>query len=449
MLNKIKSFLGQDNRSKNVNKNSIIILICKGVSMLISFFLLPLTIGYVDSDTYGIWITISSMVSWLSIFDVGMGNGLRNKFVEYRAVGDNLMVKKYVSTTYAMLSYIFVPLLIILLIINPYIDWNSLLNVNTKEDLHIIFAIVLSYFSLNFILSTINTILIADQRPGEASIRNVVQHILVLVTIIILTRTTSGTLTILCLVLCVIPLLVMLLFNIMLFNGRYKDIRPSFKDVKMYLVKDLFNLSLKFFYLQIVALILFQLTNFIILRYYSANEVTLYNVAYKYFSLPTAFFTAISTPIWAAITEAIVKNELNWIKESLKRYSYILLLFVIVEILMLIISNPIYKIWMRDTISEIPFLVSFLSMISSSILMSTNVYVSALCGAGYLKLQMIFCIFSPIVFVVLCFFFIQVLHLGVWSVLLANILSNVYGVFVAPWQCYQVFYKGKRGVLIA
>ena len=90
----IKRFIGQDDRSRNANKNSLIGFVCKGISIIISFFLLPLTIGYVNSDTYGIWVTISSMVAWLSVLDIGMGNGLRNKFVKYRTQGDNKMVKK-------------------------------------------------------------------------------------------------------------------------------------------------------------------------------------------------------------------------------------------------------------------------------------------------------------------------------------------------------------------
>ena len=443
--NKIKAFLGQDERSKNVNKNSVVIFICKGMTMLISFFLLPLTIGYVDSETYGIWVTVSSMAAWLSVFDIGMGNGLKNKFVEYRAVGDNEMVRKYVSTTYAMLCVIFVPLLIVFLLINPFINWNSLLNIDTTEDLHLVFAIVVSYFSLNFILSTITTVLIADQRPGESSIQIVIQQLLLLITIILLTRLTEGSLMNLCLALCVVPLLVILAFNIVLFRGRYKEIRPSLSWVEFPLIKNLLNLSLKFFYLQIVGLILFQLTNFIIIRYYSAEDVTLYNVAYKYFTLPNGFFVAISTPIWAAIAEALAKKDNVWIKTSLKRYTYILFAFFAGEAIMLLIAQPVYHIWMGKTISTIPFMISLFCMLSACISMSTNVYVSALCGAGILKLQMLFCIVSPFTFIALCLLFIKVLHLGVWCILFANLIANIYGLLIAPLQCYKVFYQNKGG----
>lgn len=446
VTNRIKIFLGQDERSKNVNKNSVVIFACKGATMLISFFLLPLTIGYVDSETYGIWVTISSMAAWLHVFDIGMGNGLKNKFVECRARGDNAMAKKYVSTTYAILSVIFIPLLILFLLVNPIINWNSILNVDTVEDLNLVFAIVVSYFSLNFILTTINTVLIADQRPGDSSFRMVIQQLCLLLTIFLLTKTTTGSLMNLCLALCFVPLAIILVFNITLFGGRYKEVRPSLKSVDLSLVKELLGLSLKFFYLQIVGLVLFQMTSFIIIHYYSANDVTLYSVAHKYLTLPNGFFMAISTPVWAAVAQALAKQDYTWIRASLKRYTIILLLFFGGELLMLLLAQPVYNIWMGNKIDHIPFLISFFCMLSACVTMSTSIYVNALCGAGYLKLQMLFCIASPIAFIALCLLFINVFNWGVWCILFANLVANIYGLLVAPLQCYQVFFKKKGGL---
>ena len=446
ILGKTRFFSGQDARSRNVNKNSIIILICKAVLMGINFVLLPLTVGFVDSATYGIWVTISSIVAWMSVFDLGMGNGLKNRFVEAKVMGDNKRAQEYVSTTYAMLSFIFIPLVLLFFIINPFINWSIILNVQIGENLNLIFAIVVAYFSFNFIFSTINIILTADQRPGDASIRSVIQQIFVLLAIIILTKVTGGSLLKLCITLCVIPLTITILFNVTLFSGRYKDVRPRFKCIRKELVKDLLGLSIKFFMLQVVALILFNLTNFIIIHYYTPEDVTLYNVAHRYFSVPHAFFAAISAPIWAAVTQAIVQDDYSWVKKSLKNYTAILLLFIIGETIMLLLAKPVYHIWMGDKISEIPFLISLLCMLSASVNLSTSIYVNVLCGAGYLKLQMLFCILSPIVFLLLCYLFIKVFQFGVWCILLANLLANVYGVLVAPLQCYLVFFKKVRGI---
>ena len=45
-------------------KNVALMAILKGISILISFILVPVTIDYVDANTYGIWLTLSSMIAW-------------------------------------------------------------------------------------------------------------------------------------------------------------------------------------------------------------------------------------------------------------------------------------------------------------------------------------------------------------------------------------------------
>ena len=52
------------------------------LSIAISLVMVPMTLGYVNPVQYGIWITLSSIVGWLGYFDIGFGNGLRNRFAE-------------------------------------------------------------------------------------------------------------------------------------------------------------------------------------------------------------------------------------------------------------------------------------------------------------------------------------------------------------------------------
>ena len=79
---------GQE-RSIKAKKNIISSLLIKGGSIGVSLLLVPLTINYVNADRYGIWLTISSIVAWFSFFDVGLTQGLRNKFAEAKASGDD------------------------------------------------------------------------------------------------------------------------------------------------------------------------------------------------------------------------------------------------------------------------------------------------------------------------------------------------------------------------
>jgi len=95
-------------RSVKAKKNILASFVIKGLGIAISLVLVPLTINYINPSRYGIWLTLSSIVGWFSFFDIGFGNGLRNKLAEAKAKGEEELAKIYVSTTYAILSIIIV-----------------------------------------------------------------------------------------------------------------------------------------------------------------------------------------------------------------------------------------------------------------------------------------------------------------------------------------------------
>ncbi len=78
--------------------------------MIISFMLVPLTIGYVSSDLYGVWLTLSSILTWLTFLDIGFSQGLKNKLAEAIAQTDWGKGKSLVSTTYFLMILIFASL---------------------------------------------------------------------------------------------------------------------------------------------------------------------------------------------------------------------------------------------------------------------------------------------------------------------------------------------------
>ena len=109
MFKDLKEYLNKGNRrTSDAKKNIFLSFGNKGLSILISLIIVPITINYVNPTQYGVWLTISSIVGWISFFDFGLAHGFRNKFAEARANIDNDLAKKYVSTTYAILTIIFV-----------------------------------------------------------------------------------------------------------------------------------------------------------------------------------------------------------------------------------------------------------------------------------------------------------------------------------------------------
>ncbi len=114
-----KLFTGHE-RTVRINKHVIATFMLKGVSIIVSLLLVPLTIHYINPTQYGIWVTLSSVISWIAFFDVGLGNGLRNKLAEALAVGDEQLARKYISTTYAVLAMIMSGIYLLFLLSIPW-----------------------------------------------------------------------------------------------------------------------------------------------------------------------------------------------------------------------------------------------------------------------------------------------------------------------------------------
>ena len=435
---KNKVFSG-NKRSAKAKKNIIEMLFLKGGNILIGILLVPMTLNYVDSETYGIWLALSSMVAWISFFDIGINNGLKNKLAEAFAKEDYLLGKKYVSTTYAILTLIFIPLMIVLLVVVPFIDWSVLLNLDTKQNdgLLIAIAIIIAYFCINFILSTINVVLMSDQRPADASLRQFVQQLTSLIIIYVLTTTTKGSLINLCLGLCASPLIVILLFNFTLFTGRYRAIAPSFGNIDFSLAPNLLKLGIQFFVIQIAAIIQYQMINFLILRYYGAAEVAAYNIAFKYFSILTMVWSILISPLWVAVTDAISRNDYAWINNVKKKYIQYYFCFVVIGGGLLLCSSFIYDIWIGDKVS-ISLVLSIFVLIYNLAMMFGSIFVMIINGSGQLKLQSYASIVSPFVFIFTFFMCNNIFCYGVISVLIAAIISNFNGLVLAPIQCRKI-----------
>ena len=343
-----------DKRSILVKKNIIASFALKGISILISLQVVPLTINYVNPTQYGIWLTLSSLVAWFYFFDIGLTHGFRNRFAEAKARGDIETARIYLSTTYAALAIMFSVMFAIVTFANGFIDWSNILNIDPayREELKRVFLIIISFFGLNIVFSTFTTMLTADQKPAASSFIQVLGQAVALAIIFTLTKLqSSGNLTTLAFVFSGVPAVVVLLSSIAVFNTRYRDMRPSFRLIRFRKVKDIMGLGVEFFIITTSMLFIFNLMNIIISRKFGPGIVTEYNIAYKYFSIIHMAVTLVLTPFWSAFTDAYTRNDFSWISRMSKRLIRLWFLTIPVLITMCLAAKYVYRLWIGDTVS--------------------------------------------------------------------------------------------------
>jgi O-antigen/teichoic acid export membrane protein len=386
----IKDFFTKGHiRSIEAKRNIATSFFIKSISIIINLALVPLTINYVKPTQYGIWITLSSIIAWFSFFDIGFGNGLRNRFAEAKAVGNYEMARIYVSTTYAVITIIFIIVWILFFVGNSFVNWSKILNAPTEmgAELSTLAIIVFSFFCLQMVLKTINTILIADQKPAKSSFLDMLGQLISLVIIFILTKTTRGSLILLGLSLGFAPIIILIISSIWFYFGKYKYFVPSFRHVKLSYSKDIMSLGIKFFLLQISAIIIFQTTNIVILQILSPEKVTSFNIAFKYFSILSLTFMIILTPLWSAFTEAYTKKDYEWMQRSIKKLKDIWLLLLPISLIMIFVAKSAYKLWVGESII-ISLPTSILMSIYVLLTIRLNLFIYLINGIGKIKLQL-------------------------------------------------------------
>lgn len=386
----IKGFFSEGHQRTIVAKKNIAAtFLIKGASILISLILVPLTIHYVNPTEFGIWLTMSSFLTWFAFFDIGFGNGLKNKLAEAIAVKDFELSKIYVSTTYFMLILISGGLLVLFFILNIFLDWTKVLNApaHLAKELNLLVLIIFSVFAVQFVLQLLNVVIAARQNTFISSVIGLIGNLLTLVIIYILSKTTAGSLVYLGLTISLSPLLIFLIFTIVLYRGSYKQFAPSLKMVRFKYAKDLMSLGLKFFVIQLGLIFFYNADNLIITNVISPEAVTSYNIAFKYFSVITMVCSIVMAPIWPAFTEAHTKGDQQWIRLTVNRLLKFCLLILIGGAAMLTLSPFVYKLWVGKEIA-VPFSLSAVLYAFTVINTYRTVFCFYLNGIGKITLEL-------------------------------------------------------------
>lgn len=446
LKNKVQKFwnVGHE-RTLNIKKNIIYSFLIKGGSVLIGFVLFTLTIHYVDTFQYGIWLTISSLVAWMNTFDIGLSNGLRNKMAHSLALNEKENIVKYVSTTYALLFIIALVTFVLFFIVGSFFNWNQLLNVHDSINYSLwpIVIITLGTFCVQFALQPINSMLIATHQPFKASLILFLSQLLTFILIWLLTIFTTGNLLTLVLVVTGAPIVVFVLANIYLFKTDLKEFAPKFAYIDLKSAKSLLNVGSVFFFIQIGALIIYETDNIVITRTMGPQEVTTFNTAYKYFSILTIAFSIIMTPYWSAFTDAYAKNDLKWIKESIHKMRKLWLYLTIAAVMLYLLADVFYKIWIGEAVS-VPKSLSLSIAIYVIVQTWQVLHAYVLNGIGKLRIQLILLIVTSIVNIPLSVFLIN--QVGLYGTVAANIIVMIIMDIIFTYQCKLIIDEKASGI---
>lgn len=440
MITKIKNSLKKE---KQIFTNIIGAFLIKGASMILALFTMPAYMRYFQDNTVlGVWFTILSFLNWVMMFDLGIGNGLRNKLPLALEKKDDKIAKEYITSSYFSISLIAIVLCAVFLLIQPLLDWNSILNVSStvisKDVLQTSVTIVIIGILIRFAFNLSTSIFYALQKSVVNNFLAFLSSFLILMYVVLApVGTVESNLINLSYAHVIISNLPLLIATIFLFCKPLKGLAPNIKYFNLKKAKEILKIGTVLLWLQIAAMIVLSTHSILITKLRNPAEVVEYNIYYKIFNTIASIFALALTPIWSAVTKAQAQKRYHWID---KVYSILLIMPVVVLVLGFItipFLQFVFDIWLKEESILVNVQTVIIMAFFSMIFVLHNVNTSVNNGMSFFKVQNIWMGIAAVLMIPLSYLFCQ--WMDSWTgVILACCVA------ILPYELLQPILTKKR-----
>ena len=454
----IKKILGKfrnaGENDKIVYKNVLGAFVVKGFALFVTLFTLPSYIKFFNNDeVLGLWFTILSLLNWILNFDLGIGNGLRNHLSTALSLGNKSDAKRYISSAYISIGVIVTALSVAFPFAVKSLDLNKLLSIDkseiSPEALYITAVIVFVGVMIQFWLKLINSVLYALQKSSVNNFLVLCTNVAILLAAVIIPSSTNNrNIIVMAVVHAVAVALPLLITTVLVFAKQLKYAMPSIKCFSKKHTKEVLSLGGVFFFIQIAYMIIMSTNEFLITKTSGNADVVNYQAYYKLFSLASTVFALALTPLWSVITKAKAENNIGWIKSTYKKFMALGGLFCIGEFAVVIIMEPLMKIWLgADALPEISFFSGIMCALLGCAMIMNGVFSNIANGTGELKAQAICFGIGAVLKVPLSYFLVSLL--GSWNgVVLSNVICMGIYCVVQPISLIKYFKVNKQNDIL-
>lgn len=428
-------------RSKLLIKNIIASFVVKGWSAINVLLSVPLSLNILGIYSNGVWLTISSILIWIDLMDIGLGNGLRNAVANYIALDDDKKVREAISSTFFMLICIIIPIALLICWAIHTFDMYAALGISHQliSNLDTILIVAIIFVCCTFILKSIGNFYMGLQQPAINNLIICSGQTLALLLMVFAFLLGCRSLFVVVVINTVSPLFIWILSAFYTFKVKYPQYCPNLQHVDLKMSRSLCSTGLQFFILQICSMVLFTSTNIIISKMFSPAEVTPYQIAYRYFSIMLVVFNIICMPFWNATTDAYARDDMEWIHKTSRKLNITVAGIFFSLAIMVILSNFVYRIWIGSDV-HIPTELSISMALYIFILTASLRYSYILNGINILRIQLIFTIIATFVFLPLAWIACKLCG-TVTSLVYVMCIVHVPGLFANMCKYHQIFHK--------
>ncbi len=416
---------------------------------MINLAFVPLLISYLGKQKYGIWLTISALISWMQMFDLGLGNGLKIKLTEAFSKKKIHEIKLLINAAYYFISLISIILITIFLVSNNFIAWEVVLGLSKSFNGEYSMAlniIILSFLFL-LIIKLVGVVYASLQLPYVDNLIKTISQIVFFLLVLFFYFLHLKPSLIKISFAAVIPLvLIYSSFNIYLFFKKAPGLFPRLTNFSKETLKSIVYPGLSFFFIQISMVVLYSTDNVIIIKLISPEAVTNYNIAYKYFSLPFVVFTLYISTHWPAFIDALAKKDYPWIRKKTKIFNMLFILLILSYIFMFIIYNNVVALWIGKANIVIDPRLNIAMVVYFLISSYATIYTYLINASGKLRIQMLAYIIIAVINIPMSIFIVKQFNVGSAGVIMASGICLLLLLIFLPIQYFKLVRERAIGI---
>ena len=408
-------------RARGVLRGTISAMAGRGVGMLVGLATVPLTIGYLGGERYGIWITISTFLAFLSFTDFGIANSLSNALG--KAQDEREVAARYVSSAFFIFCIIALLLGAAAIVSAPHLPplfFPKLESPVAHMEVQRALLFALLIFAANIPLLITNKVLAAHHEIAISNVWGIIGTIANLGAILAVIAFRGG-LPALVLGSSGLGLLCNLACAVWVFGYRWPHLRPHFMRVDFAALRDLLSAGWKFLVIGAVWMVNSETDNLVIARYLGAAAVTPYAVTFAVFANATLLQTLAYPSLWPAYTEAFAQKDFVWMRRTFRSHMKLSFLsaFAVVGVLV-VFAQPIIRFWAGET--AVPPFATIVWMGVWNLMLATLYVASCLLNAtGHLKGMTISGTITAVLNIALSIFFAQ--KYGISGVIAGTVIA--------------------------
>jgi O-antigen/teichoic acid export membrane protein len=338
----------RERRARGLFQGTASALIARVLAIGVSVVSVPLTIGYLGSERYGAWVTIASVITFLSITDFGLAASLTNSLAKAQAEDAHAHGQRLVSSALLMLLLIALAILVAAIALGPRIAallFPNLQSPVARSEIVPAVTIALSIFALNLPLLVNARVLAAHQESALANLWNMAGSLGNFAALLLVIWFRGG-LPWLVLGSFGIGLIVNVACAVWLFAFHKPWLSPDLAGIDPAFARILFSDGWKFFVIGAGWMLNWQTDNMVIAHFLGAAQVTPYAVTFSLFAIATGLQTLAYPNLWPAYTEAHAQGDHEWIRKTLRsnfKFSFFTTMAIVG--FLTIFASEIIRLW--------------------------------------------------------------------------------------------------------